>query len=395
VTAAAATVYLARSGQVSVREQADDAALDSGIWIFLDRQVAEQPRASAALDASVRSMADATRRMHRAQVAQHGSLRLRSEPVDRAGRQVGVAVASASTAAYDRVRSEALAGSVIVALLVLAGSYPVLRLAAARALRPVDEMTTQAADWSAHALTERFGPDHQFREIQTLAQTLDGVLDRLGAAVRHERRLPAELSHELRTPLARIVAETDLLLARQHDAEQLEVAHRAVRDTAVRMNGILDTLLAAARAEVQDNPGTCALRPVVDRLVTQLTASRVPVTLDIPPALDAGVDRTVVERIVAPLLDNAVRYARSTVCIAAERRDDAVHLDVIDDGPGIAEGLREAVFEPGRRGDPNDGHDGAGLGLALARRLARAAAGDVIAVTSDTGTVVRVVLPPG
>jgi signal transduction histidine kinase len=306
-----------------------------------------------------------------------------------------VAVASASTAAYDRVRSEALAGSVIVALLVLAGSYPVLRLAAARALRPVDEMTTQAADWSAHALTERFGPDHQFREIQTLAQTLDGVLDRLGAAVRHERRLPAELSHELRTPLARIVAETDLLLARQHDAEQLEVAHRAIRDTAVRMNGILDTLLAAARAEVQDNPGTCALRPVVDRLMTQLTASRVPVTLDIPPALDAGVDRTVVERIVAPLLDNAVRYARSTVCIAAERRDDAVHLDVIDDGPGIAEGLREAVFEPGRRGDPNDGHDGAGLGLALARRLARAAAGDVIAVTSDTGTVVRVVLPPG
>src|SRR5437868_11169455 len=68
-------------------------------------------------------------------------------------------------------------------------------------------MTRQAADWSEHDLDHRFALGAPHDELTELAATLDGLLDRLAASLRHERRFSAELSHELRTPLARVLAE--------------------------------------------------------------------------------------------------------------------------------------------------------------------------------------------
>jgi signal transduction histidine kinase len=68
---------------------------------------------------------------------------------------------------------------------------------------------------------------------------------------------------------------------------------------------------------------------------------------------------------------------------------------VADDGPGVPPELAEQVFEPGWRGDPADGHDGAGLGLALARRLATAARGSLTLTPGGPGATFVVRLPPG
>jgi signal transduction histidine kinase len=107
----------------------------------------------------------------------------------------------------------------------------------------------------------------------------------------------------------------------------------------------------------------------------------------------AGVSGAVVERILTPLLDNARRYARTRVTVsAAVDLGDGPRISVTDDGPGVAAGIKESLFEPGRRGDPHDGHDGAGLGLALSRRLARTAGGDVVLTGAAT---FEVLLPPG
>jgi signal transduction histidine kinase len=96
-----------------------------------------------------------------------------------------------------------------------------------------------------------------------------------------------------------------------------------------------------------------------------------------PPApMMAGVDGEVVERIVAPLIDNALRYARSHVVLGATVREGAIVVSIADDGPGVEPEAREHLFEPGRAAGVN-GHGGAGLGLPLARRLALAAGGDV------------------
>lgn len=396
-TTAAATVDVDAEGVVGVREEPEDVALDAGIWVYSGTRAVKRPSGAPDLQSAADGLAGrGTRYANRGD-----DYRLFALPLVRGGHQVGTVVASISASPYDHARTGALLGSGIVALLMLLGAYPVLRFAAGRALRPVDEMTRQAADWSAHAVTERFGDDQRFREVQTLASTLDGVLDRLSAVIRHERQLPAELSHELRTPLSRIVAETDLLLARPHSAEDLAVAHGAVRDSAMAMERILETLLSAARIDVQAAPGRCFLRPVIDDVIGGVAGARSgspggdgdpAVVVDVSRSLAVGVDSAVVERILAPILDNARRHASAQIAISAHRTSDSIFVEVLDDGPGVPADLRDAVFEPGYRAVVDDGHDGAGLGLSLARRLARAAAGDVTVVGADARFRVR--LPP-
>jgi signal transduction histidine kinase len=107
------------------------------------------------------------------------------------------------------------------------------------------------------------------------------------------------------------------------------------------------------------------------------------------------VSAAVAERILTPLLDNARRYAKLTITVDCAPVPGGVEVIVADDGPGVPGELGPAVFEPGRRADPADGHDGAGLGLALARRLARAAGGDIELAATRTGACFVVTLPAG
>jgi two-component system heavy metal sensor histidine kinase CusS len=98
-----------------------------------------------------------------------------------------------------------------------------------------------------------------------------------------------------------------------------------------------------------------------------------------------GADAEVLERVLAPLVENARRYATTGVSIRVSADSQAVMLEVLDDGPGVLAGSEEDVFTPGRRLNPADGHDGAGLGLALARRLVRAGGGDLTSTAGPGG----------
>jgi signal transduction histidine kinase len=103
------------------------------------------------------------------------------------------------------------------------------------------------------------------------------------------------------------------------------------------------------------------------------------IDIDVPPgAVTVGADEAVVERLLAPLIENGCRYAVATVRVSAHRVDGEVRLAVDDDGPGVDASVRERLFEPGVHAPAGNGAgSGAGLGLALARRLARALGGDV------------------
>jgi signal transduction histidine kinase len=105
----------------------------------------------------------------------------------------------------------------------------------------------------------------------------------------------------------------------------------------------------------------------------------------------------VIERILAPLLENGVRHATSAVDVEVARSAGRVALLVRDDGAGVAPAERERIFDPGVRGrEPGIAEErrGAGLGLPLARRLARAAGGDVDLLPDGPGATFRVKLPP-
>jgi signal transduction histidine kinase len=387
--AASATVALSPSGAVTVRDSATDSDLDSKIWIYSGHAAVERPAGTASVQSAADELAGTGPRYRDAS----SDARLYALPVRHDGRQIATVVAGVSTGPYHRAEQAALIGSALVSLLVLAGAYPVLRIAASRALRPVGEMTRQAAEWSARAPSERFGAGQQFEELQALAGTLDALLDRLSAVLRHERQLSAELSHELRTPLTHIAAEVDLMLGQRHNHADEKAAHLRIRDRAESMDRIIETLLSAARAERHDSPaGACTVDTVVATI-----AARVEGTFAChydSSAVAVGVDGAVLERIIVPIMENAARYARSTIWIDTSRQTSQIVIDISNDGPLLDERFAERVFEPGFRADEGDHNAGVGLGLALARRLARAADGDVTVVEHSEVTTFRVTLPP-
>ncbi len=238
--------------------------------------------------------------------------------------------------------------------------------------------------------------------LTQLAHTLDAMLDRLAASLRREQRFSAEVSHQLRTPVAKIKAEAELALRRPRDPEYYQEALGSVLYSADQMARTVEALLAAAQEEGSLARGRAdvwqVLADVVSSIGVLAEENGVEVRVQ-PPARDlrVGVERAIAAQILQPVVENACRFARSEVLLGAGRNGKEVYFLVEDDGPGVAEDESERIFEPGVRGTAAAGERnaarGAGLGLSLARRLARAASGDVEVETGKTGARFKVRLP--
>ncbi|MFE5089844.1 ATP-binding protein [Streptomyces sp. NPDC056638] len=408
--AVAATVDVRPDGRLVVREPTEDRALDAGVWIFQGGTVVEKPpTAPAGLEAQAARLAG--RRETFADTEGPGSWRLYAFPVDApAGQghtptQAGTVVSSVSLDPYRSTADTALIGSIALAVLLLATIYLLTRLVVRRALRPVAAMSEQATQWSAAGAPERFGAQGRPAELAAFATSLDALLDRLAAVLRHEQQQAAELSHELRTPLARIAAETEWLTGRPRSTEEQETSLEAIAGAAATMQQICDSLLSEVRTRSAQTPGRSRFCDIAHRLAERNAAlfpDAPPVTVAAgsgtpggTPEVSIGVSEDVAERILTPLLDNARRYAAHSVTLTCEASAGEVTVYVSDDGPGVPEDFVVSLFEPGRRARPEDGHDGAGLGLALARRLARAAGGDIALDVAAPGARFVVTLPAG
>jgi signal transduction histidine kinase len=393
--AAVATTVYAAGGALRVRESPDDRVIDAQVWVFDGGQPILAPRASAPVQAAAQELAQRGRGYRNLDNPQ---VRLFSFPLVRDGNR-GAVVVARSLAGYDKTREVALIGTIALGAVLLLALFAVSWVAIGRALQPVTDMTRTAAHWGETGVTERFGPAPRPDELGELARTFDALLDRVAASLRHEQQLSAEISHELRTPLARILAEMELLTRRERSADERERAYEVVVRSATQMNRILETLLAAARAENQPAPGrsdlVTALEDLHETWAPAIEGRGAHLDVRMPDGpLAVGLDADIVERVLAPLLDNAARYATSAVTVEAGRENGRVAVWIRDDGPGVAPGEDEAIFVPGTRGAHQVGeHRGTGLGLALARRLARAAGGDVRAAQHGGGGCFVVTLP--
>ena len=370
------------NGRVVAPEIPDKGGMESQLWLFVEGREVKSPTVSAAVDLAAVSAAASPgvivdvplERVH-----------LYGAPAYFDGEQVAVVVAGVSLQPFQATRRAALIGSLALAaalfVLVTVVTYWVL----AAALRPVAEMTAAADAWSTEDLDRRFAPEEATDELGQLAVTLDRLLDRLAGSLRREQHFSAEVSHELRTPLAKIRAEAELALRREREASAYREALRTIARNAEVLTRTVETLVAAARQESGLARGSADPATVLDAAVetcAELARGRgVRVAVaSCAAGLRVGVEADVVARIVQPLVENACRHAASEVVLTAEAADGQVVLAVEDDGPGITPAERERIFDPGVRGSAADGAGappGAGLGLALARRLARAASGDV------------------
>ena len=390
--AALSTVEVAADGSLTVSETPNDAALDAGIWVFESTRAVERPRARPAVQTAADRLA-ATRRPRFADAAGRPGVRLFAQPVRQGGRRVGTVVSATDVEPYRATSRIALLSSLALAALLVIGAYLVTRRVVTRALAPVVEMADQAARWSAHDVGQRFGDTPRPAELADLAAGLDALLDRIGAVLRHEKQLAAELSHELKTPLSIVAAETELLRSGPRSDRERNQAYKVIAETAARMDSLLDRLLTQAAQDVTDAPGRCAVEPVV-RAAVAGAGTDLTLALDLEGGLEAGTSPEVLHRILTPLLGNAARYAVDRITVTGDGSGQVVRICVRDDGPGVPAALRDTVFEPGTRADVQDGHPGAGLGLALARRLARSAGGDIVLEDNrGQGAAFAVLLP--
>jgi signal transduction histidine kinase len=381
-------------GEVRLEEGAEGPPGDSHTWIFSGRRLLEQPRSRAATTAAATALARGPSRFATVKATDE---RLYALPVTAQGRRFGTIVAGLSLSPYEQTERSALVASLAFAATLLLVSWGASRWLLRAALEPVAEMTSLAGAWSENDLDRRFARGDPYDELSRLAFTLDRLLDRISASLRHERRFSAELSHELRTPLARVAAEAELALRRPREPEEYRRALGVILANADQIARIVDTLLAAARAEAGPRgvaDASEAARAVVDS-VGQLAAERnLKLTVDGARALRIGVDRDLAERILHPVLDNACRYGRQHVWLSIAGENGSIAFTVVDDGPGVTPDELELIFEPAMRGTAGRGvGTSAGLGLALARRLARSVAGDVNAETSADGGRFIVRLP--
>lgn len=221
-------------------------------------------------------------------------------------------------------------------------------------------------------------------EVQPLVNDLNSLLEHRQRIVERALRKAGDLAHGLKTPLAVLAQEAE----RADAAGERETAS-AISAQVERMRRQIEYHLAQARAAGSgDVPGArCLVLASVEgltRTLQRIYADRkLAITVDVSPDHFIRGQREDLEEMLGNLLDNACKWAKSTVKIESAQDQGTIILSVDDDGPGLAPSMREAVLRRGVRAD--EAAPGSGLGLAIVRDLAELYGGTISLQDSPLG----------
>lgn len=297
-------------------------------------------------------------------------------------------------------------GFEIAAVISLAVAVSVGVALAGRLVRRLRELRDMALDVAGEPrpLTGS-GGSRSRDEVDDLTRALETMKRRLQQHERARRAFVATASHELRTPLSSLrlmlgLAREDL---EQQDPEVADASDRIrdAEDQVDRLSALARDLLDLSRIDdgvvLRCEPIAVAdlVRSVLAEFNVRVSDTRHRLELDGETSVWARGDPGSVARIVRILVENAVRYAPrgSEIAISVQRRDSMTALVVRDDGPGIGPADRERIFERFERGATPADASGFGLGLAIARELARRMEGDLVLEPAEPGATFVLTLP--
>lgn len=260
-------------------------------------------------------------------------------------------------------------------------------LVVGRTLAPVERMRARVAAITATgALTQRVAVPAGRDEIGRLGQTLNEMLHALHEAQLRQRQFVADAAHELRTPVAGITAFLEVAhrhpeaIAHNELASRLLAAHE-------RLAGLVDDLLTLASmdAHAPARPRPVDLTEVVRQSLRQAWAT--PVHARLAETVTVTGNEAQLARMVGNLLDNATRYARTTVRLSLSATDRTAVLTVLDDGPGIPPDKQDQIWQRFTRldEDRSRARGGAGLGLALVKEVVAAHRGTAQVTNGEGG----------
>jgi signal transduction histidine kinase len=289
----------------------------------------------------------------------------------------------------DLTLSHLLQYSLITLAVVIALAAVLGWIFAGRALRPVHRITAAARAASERNLSARVAPTGPRDELRELAETFNEMLGRLQAAFEGQQRFIANASHELRTPLAVMRATVDVVLGNPAstpgDLRAMAADIRAAVDHAEHLIGALLILARNERGLTvrEELDLATAAEDVLD--AADLGDRRVHATLE--PAVISG-DPVLAERLIANLVDNAVRYNITGGDIWISTRTTTAgssQLTVASTGPVISPADTDRIFQPFQRLSDRTSHDGSGLGLAIVASIAVIHGGTASARPRDNG----------
>jgi two-component system OmpR family sensor kinase len=275
---------------------------------------------------------------------------------------------------------------------------------AGRALAPIKRISQTARAMSEGDLNARIAVEHTESELEQVASTLNVAFDRLRLAVEQERRFIADASHELRTPISVLRAETEWALDRERSPQQYKDALAVGSRAALRMQDIVERLLALVRAEVAPDvqeTAPVAMRKLIDDVVTWLAplahARGVHLSVHGDPFTVNG-DEEQLREGLNNVIANAILYNKpgGSVTISTREFGRSVRIEVVDTGIGIPSDALPRVFDRFFRVDKARSREmgGSGLGLSIARTIFVAHGGGITCSSEPgVGSLFVIALP--
>jgi len=287
-----------------------------------------------------------------------------------------------------------LGGLVVLVALLAAVLWGVI----GRALAPVTAIRERADEITGSNLHQRVPEPVVHDEIFALARTINEMLARLEDSANRQEAFVADAAHELRSPITSLQArlETELRSAGTHTDDQL--VRELLHDT-FRMRRLVDHLLLLARSDAGTiSAGTAPvdMEEVVRESVATAETGAIPISSEHVEPVQVRGQPALLEHVVSNLLENAGRYADSSIDVSLQANSRHAVLTVDDDGPGIPEDLRDGVLERFVRVDQSRerGTGGAGLGLAIVAEIVRVHEGEIEITDSPSGGArVQILLP--
>jgi signal transduction histidine kinase len=274
---------------------------------------------------------------------------------------------------------------------------------ASKAIAPVEEIRQAANRISAQRLDQRLPVPPTNDEIAGLIEMLNATFERLQRSFEQSARFSADASHHLKTPIAILRADVEEVLADVNCSESTQARAEGLLHRIHQLSSVVDNLLLLSRADAgrvelskTDFDLGEVLEGVLDDALTLAEPLDLTVEANIPKHLRLKADPTFVGMIAQNLIENAVKYNRpgGRIRVGARSVDGEVEMTIGNTGDGIPRERAGLLFERFYRVCGGARVSGHGLGLSIARELARAHGGDVDLVRSDESwTEMRVRLP--
>lgn len=255
-------------------------------------------------------------------------------------------------------------------------------------VRAIERLAEAAEAFGRGETAPRFKP-HGAREVRAAAHAFMDMRDRIQKHIDQRTALLASVSHDLRTPLTRLRLELAL-------APPFKRAD-AMRGDLDEMEHMIDEYLAFARGEAGEAPQTVVVADLLHAAAEDVRRAGAEVEVDAPGALNASVRPLAFRRALANLAGNAAAHGEHVRLSARALPSGGLEIAVEDDGPGIPDDMHEEAFRPFSRLDDsrNQNRKGVGLGLAIARDVARGHGGDITLDRSALGGLSARIRLPG